>query len=55
MILLFRTLEFPLKEIKGILDRPDFDPKKALEQQIEMLELKKEHIENLILFAKGLN
>ena len=53
-ILLFRTLEFPLKEIKEILERPDFDPRKALEQQIEMLELKKEHIENLILFAKGL-
>jgi len=53
-ILLFRSLEFPLKEIKAILDRPDFDPKKALQQQIEMLELKKEHIENLILFAKGL-
>lgn len=53
-ILLFRSLEFPLKEIKRILDSPDFDPKKALEQQIEMLELKKEHIENLILFAKGL-
>ena len=33
-ILLFRELEFPLKEIKRILDSPNFDRSKALEQQI---------------------
>ena len=38
-ILLFRELEFPLKEIKRIIDSPDFDRKQALEQQIEMLTL----------------
>lgn len=53
-ILLFRELEFPLKEIKAILDSPSFDRRKALEQQIELLTLKKEHIENLILFARGI-
>lgn len=53
-ILLFRELEFPLKEIKRILDAPNFDRKKALEQQIELLTLKKEHLENLILFARGI-
>ncbi len=53
-ILLFRELEFPLKEIKAILDRKDFDRTKALEQQIELLTLKKEHLENLILFARGI-
>ena len=53
-ILLFRELEFPLKEIKRIIDSPDFDRKQALEQQIEMLTLKKEHLEQLIAFAKGL-
>ena len=37
-ILLFRELEFPLKEIRQILDAPDFDRRLALEQQIEMLE-----------------
>lgn len=52
LILLFRALEFPLKEIKVIIESPDFDRKKALEQQITLLELKKEHIENLINFAK---
>ena len=52
-ILLFRELEFPLKEIKAILDAPDFNRSKALEQQIELLTMKKEHLENLILFARG--
>lgn len=52
-ILLFRELEFPLKEIKEMLDSPDFNRTKALEQQIEMLTLKKEHLQNLIDFAQG--
>lgn len=51
-ILLFRELEFPLKEIKYIMDAPHFDRKQALEQQICMLEMKKEHLENLIDFAQ---
>ena len=53
-ILLFRELEFPLKEIKGVLDAPNFDRNKALEQQIELLLMKKEHLENLINFARGI-
>lgn len=53
-ILLFRELEFPLKEIKAILDSPNYDSKKALSQQIELLELKKQHLENLINFARGI-
>lgn len=51
-ILLFRELEFPLKEIRNILDSKGFDRNKALEQQIELLTLKKEHLENLITFAR---
>lgn len=51
-ILLFRELEFPLKEIKEIISRPDFNKNKALEQQIILLTLKKEHLENLIDFAR---
>jgi DNA-binding transcriptional MerR regulator len=50
-ILLFRELEFPLKDIKKIIESPDFDRSKALSQQIELLKLKKEHIENLIDLA----
>lgn len=53
-ILLFRELQFPLKDIKEILDSPSFDRNKALEQQIELLTMKKEHLENLILFARGI-
>ena len=47
-ILLFRELEFPLKDVKEIVNSPNFDRSKALKQQIELLMLKKEHIENLI-------
>jgi len=53
-ILLFRELEFPLKEIKEIINSPDFDRSKALERQIEMLKLKKEHIDHLINFTLGI-
>ena len=53
-ILLFKELEFPLKDIKEILDSPNFERNKALDQQIELLKLKKEHIENLIDLATGI-
>lgn len=53
-ILLFRELEFPLKDIRAILNSPDFDRSRALEQQIELLKLKKEHLDNLINFALGI-
>ena len=53
-ILLFRELEFPLKDIKDIINRSDFDKNKALEQQIGLLELRKEHIENLISMCHDL-
>ncbi len=51
-ILLFRELEFPLKEIKRIIDSPDFNRNKALEQQMKLLTMKKEHLEGLISFAR---
>ena len=53
-ILLFKELEFPLKEIKIIINSSDFNKNKALDQQIKLLELRKEHLENLISFAKSL-
>lgn len=53
-ILLFKELEFSLKDIKKIMSSPDYDRNKALEQQIELLQLKKEHIENLIILARGI-
>lgn len=53
-ILLFRELEFPLKDIGRIINDKTFDRDKALEQQIELLTLKKEHLEELITFARGI-
>ena len=53
-ILLFRELEFSLKDISSITNAPGFDRDKALAQQIELLTLKREHLDNLILFAKGI-
>ncbi len=51
-ILLFRELQFPLKEIKVILDSPDFDPSEAIAQQIRLLELQYKRIGELITFAR---
>ena len=51
-ILLFRELEFPLKEIRTILDRPDFDRERALEQQLALLRLRRAHLDRLIAFAR---
>lgn len=53
-ILLFRELEVPLKDIKAIIENPDFDESKALEQQINLLTLKMEHLQNLINLARGI-
>lgn len=51
-ILLLRALQFPLKEIKEILDSPGFDPVTALEQQIRLLELQRAHLDDLISYAR---
>ena len=53
-ILFFKELQFSLKDIKAILDSPDFDRNKALEQQIHLLELRREHLDNLIDLARGI-
>lgn len=51
-ILLFRELQFPLKEIKDILDSPGFDPMAAIAEQIHLLELQRQHLDNLISHAR---
>lgn len=53
-ILLFRELEFPLKDIIAIMESPAYDRKQALAQQIELLELKRQHLDDLIAFARGI-
>lgn len=51
-ILLLRQLQFPLKQIKEILDAPGFEPVDALEDQIKLLELQREHLGRLISYAR---
>lgn len=51
-ILLFRELQFPLKDIKTILDSPKFDPQAALKDQIRLLELQRDRLNQLISHAR---
>ena len=51
-ILLFRELEFPLKDIKRILDDPNFDQAAALTDQIRLLELRQAQLGKLIALAR---
>ena len=51
-ILFFRELEFPLKQIGEILDRPGFDFSSALADQIRLLELRAEQLQKLITHAR---
>lgn len=53
-ILLFRELQFSLKDIQAILDSPNFDPAEALAQQITLLELQYAHIGRLIALARDI-
>lgn len=53
LILLFRELGFALKDIRGILDAPDFDRNRVLGQQIELLEKKQRHLECITNMARG--
>lgn len=53
-ILLLRELEFPLKEIRTLLDAPDFDANAALADQIRLLELRRERLDRIIDHARQL-
>lgn len=48
-IMFYRELDFPLKNIKEIMDSPGYDREEALKDQKELLILKKERMERLIL------
>ena len=54
LILLFREIGFSLSEIQGILDAPDFDRNRILEQQVELLKAKVTHLHNCIHLANGI-
>ena len=47
-ILFYRELDFSLKSIKEILSSPEYNKNEALQQQKELLILKKERLERLI-------
>jgi DNA-binding transcriptional MerR regulator len=47
-ILFFREIGFDLLEIKHILDRPDFNRKRALESHRELLTAKKQRLQDMI-------
>lgn len=51
-ILLLRELEFSLKEIMQILSSPGYNRELALTRQIALLEMKKAHLDRLIVFAR---
>ena len=53
-ILFLRELEFSLEEIRKILSQPGFDFKDALADQIRLLELQKQHLDNLISHARNI-
>lgn len=53
-IMLFRELDFSLKDIKQMMDSPDFDRLRALEDQIKLLELRRDRLERLIDLANRL-
>ena len=53
-IMLFRELEFPLKEIKQIISNPNFDSRKAVAQQLKLLQMRRSHLDGLISLAKTL-
>ena len=54
LILLFRELEFPLKDIAEILDAQDFDRNRVLEQQVQLLKAKAAHLQTCIHLANGI-
>lgn len=53
-ILIYRELQFPLKEIRRMLDSPDYDPQEALAQQIRLLEQQYKRTGRLLALAYDL-
>lgn len=47
-ILFFRELDFPLREIRAIMEKPGYDRREALEKHWEMLLKKRERLDGLI-------
>lgn len=54
MILLFRELGLPLREIRDILYAPDYDRNRCLEKQINLMQEKVDKLNNRITLARGM-
>lgn len=54
LILLFKEIGFPLKDIQRVLNAPDFDRNRVLDQQIQLLEDKITYLQNRIQLARGI-
>lgn len=54
LILMFREVGFPLKDIGEILDAPDEERNRILEQQIDHLQQQVGRLQNRIHFARGI-
>lgn len=54
-ILLLREVQFPLREIKAILDRPGYDARAALPEQIRLLEMQRDRLDNIITLAREIS
>ena len=52
-ILFYRELDFSLKSIREILSSPNYNKSKALNEQKQLLMLKKERLERLISAIEG--
>lgn len=53
-ILLYRELDFSLAQIRTMLDSPAYDWRQALEQQICLLEMRRERLSQIIAMAQQL-
>ena len=54
LILLFKEIGFPLKEIRNILNAPNFDRNRILDHQIRLLQDKVTYLQNRIQLARGI-
>ena len=53
-ILFFKELDFPLKDIKAIMEDPHYDKLKAFKKQKELLKVKRERLTKLLSLLEKL-
>lgn len=47
-VLFFRELDFPLKDIRSIMEKPDYDRLEAFKKQKELLRAKRDRLNRLL-------